>query len=52
LAQLNVWVMAPKNGSEHFVQKGAVIRGALLWQLAQRYSRRPAFSEQTTQVGG
>jgi hypothetical protein len=35
-AQLNVWVIAPKNGSEHFVQKGGAIRGALSRQLSQR----------------
>jgi hypothetical protein len=35
-AQLNIWVIAPENGSEHFAQKGAVIRGALARQLSQR----------------
>jgi hypothetical protein len=52
LAQLKVWVIAPENGSEHFEQNGATMRGARRWHSAQRYSERSMFSEQTTQVAG
>jgi hypothetical protein len=52
LAQLNVCVIAPEKGSEHFAQKGAVIRGARLRQLSQRYSARSTSARQTAQVAG
>jgi hypothetical protein len=45
-------VIAPGNGSEHFAQNGATIRGAARWQSAQRYSERSTFAAQTTQVAG
>jgi hypothetical protein len=51
-AQLNVRVIAPENGSEHFAQKGAAIRGARARQSAQRYSRHATLPEQTTQDAG
>jgi hypothetical protein len=52
LAQENVVVIAPSNGSEHFAQNGGTIRESFASQPVQRYSLTPTDAEQIVQLGG
>src|SRR4051812_28395099 len=48
----NELVIAPENGSEHFAQNGATMRGARVRQSAHKYSFGVTLAPQPTQAGG
>jgi hypothetical protein len=52
LAQEKLPLIALANGSEHFAQNGALIRGAFSSQLGQRYWPGSTSAAQATQSGG
>jgi len=51
-AQVNVLVIAPSNGSEHFAQNGGAMRIAFAPHSSQRYSPGATIPEQIVQAGG
>jgi hypothetical protein len=51
-AQVNVLVIAPSNGSEHFAQNGGAMRVAFASHSSQRYSPGATIAEQIVQNGG
>jgi hypothetical protein len=52
LAQANVVVIAPSNGSEHFEQNGGTIREIFASHSAQRYSPKSTDAAQMVHDGG